>query len=1011
MWQLNHPLHLPNLVLSIHFVDLKESQELFQNVDFISKKTRSIYAWRAAIWVRYCKEQQTEFTVTEDKLIAYLDWLFEIDLVNKINTKKSYVPDILRDHMGSVICLWRIQTGNNPDLASPKEGTRYQAKWDEILRKYPRRERFQTRTYIPGNQPADHGMGPSMSSAQMQAGFSHGHRGTGAPTSSAAIGYAGTSGSTLFRDTRGYDYHGSQYGHDTQSGYQSRFRQSSPHVYSETPRRPSLQPQYPVALPEIAEIDWQLHWMLGGSWAHSVARFLFTISMATWVETIDVVGIHLSDIHFGSSTMAPRLPSSVLKVSILTNTVPGYRQSASHQDPIQPASRQQFSIIRSRSPLTCSWNALAMLLFHRWHVAGSPPPTFASQSWQTTLVIPAFPKGLMSPPTVGSSGSMEGGLSSEAAETGKISIAERLGLVRDLLAEERMPVKSVIRSSSLHRARQFRVDPAAIPSPLRDQRSVQAEGSWPESSAMADNDAADRLTQLSTANSGYFENHHAIQRHKVIPSESLQQTIFPWASTMMSTVPSGAGINERRNISRFLDFLLDLRVILLQDVAILRCCSQYLPQEYNMASTLNHKLFNTPDFLQFCEKMQIEAADEIHALQQCLDTAMDDDEMYQDIDRAGAGGVATLPPIMSASVRREDSGMMMSGSPGGESFSPTISPSPPKSDSRISRQHTGPFMESPRSADDHVIHTPTTAPQQTMSHSLPTRHFADMNEGYFNSAGGSASSSTPGIHGNTATAPPTVGGERSASAHLAKRRRPESNSLGFSAPQNMAVGPESTYASVSPRVGHRGTLSRHSQRLTRSPPNALMRSPGLGVSRLGGNTLPSISQFTHQNNIGGIGPNTGTCGSPMLVNSPNIGRSSGQQQAGAGGLPPLHRRDPDVYMRRPSDTATEGSAGGMGIGRDDIQRTEELGLINSLREENVYLRQQLQKLELTVEQKHAEMHNWMLQVEKHLHCKNPETLDKSADQDQGDLSQPPQPSPPSPPPQQPHADMPQHSNA
>ncbi|KAJ2391103.1 hypothetical protein GGI05_003039, partial [Coemansia sp. RSA 2603] len=491
---------------------LKESQELYQNVEFISKKTRSIYAWRAAIWVRYCKEQQTDFTVTEDKLIAYLDWLFEIDLVNKINTKKSYVPDILRDHMGSVICLWRVQTGNNPDLVSPKEGTRYQAKWDEILRKYPRRERFQTRTYIPGNQPTDHGMSSSLSSAQMQAGYLHGHRGVGMSTTSAVMGYTGTSGSTLFRDTRGYDYHGSQYSHEAQSGYQSRYRQSSPllppqttathhhhpnqyrgynqqynqqhqpagfhaqgysesqrshpynhrgqqqvqnqqqhyyrrnshqqqHIYSEARRRSSLQPQYPVALPETTEIDWQLHWMLGGSWAHSVARFLFTVSMATWVETIDVVGVHLSDIHFASSTMAPRLPSSVLKVSILTNTVPGYCQSASQQDTIQPASRQQFSIIRSRSPLTCSWNALAMLLFHRWHVAESPPPTFASQSWQSTLVIPAFPKGLMSPPTVGSSGSMEGGLSSEAAETGQISIAERLGLVRDLLPEGRMPVK------------------------------------------------------------------------------------------------------------------------------------------------------------------------------------------------------------------------------------------------------------------------------------------------------------------------------------------------------------------------------------------------------------------------------------------------------------------------------------------------------------------------------------------------------------------------------------------
>ncbi|KAJ2724879.1 hypothetical protein GGI07_001628, partial [Coemansia sp. Benny D115] len=135
-----------------------------------------------------------DFMVTEDKLISYLDWLFEIDLVNKINTKKSYVPDILRDHMGSVICLWRIQTGNDPDLTSPKEGMRYQAKWDEILRNYPRRERFQPRPYHPDTRNMDGAMGtPSQMAAQPMYPYSHG----------------GPSGST-FRGLREYEYQQNQ---------------------------------------------------------------------------------------------------------------------------------------------------------------------------------------------------------------------------------------------------------------------------------------------------------------------------------------------------------------------------------------------------------------------------------------------------------------------------------------------------------------------------------------------------------------------------------------------------------------------------------------------------------------------------------------------------------------------------------------------------------------------------------------------------------------------------------
>ncbi|KAJ2878949.1 hypothetical protein FB639_003224, partial [Coemansia asiatica] len=381
---------------------LKDSQELYQDCEFISKKTRSIYAWRAALWVRYCKEHKMNFSVTEDKLIAYLDWLFEIDLVNKINTKKSYVPDILRDHMGSVICLWRIQTGNDPDLVSPKEGTRYQSKWDEILRNYPRRDRFQTRSYMPDGRLSDASV---VVPPQVQAGYSYTHGSMSAAAAAAAnsgtgIG-AGNSSFSGYRDYRGYDSVSHHYAADAKSsynyrhqsshssmlppllpsqhmhqGYGHQYQHSHPHAIDHRPPtnselgRPQGQsyhqyqshhqqiqqyphyhhrsqaqpavPRYPIALADATEMDWQLHWILGGSWAHSVSRFLFTVSMAAWVEAIDVVGIRLSDVHFASSTLAPRLPSSVLRITLMTNTVPGYRKPFSGgTSSITPASRQQ----------------------------------------------------------------------------------------------------------------------------------------------------------------------------------------------------------------------------------------------------------------------------------------------------------------------------------------------------------------------------------------------------------------------------------------------------------------------------------------------------------------------------------------------------------------------------------------------------------------------------------------------------------------------------------------------
>ncbi|KAJ1944875.1 hypothetical protein EC988_005879, partial [Linderina pennispora] len=280
---------------------LKDSQELYNNCGFISKKTRSIYAWRAALWVRYCKQRNQDYAVTEERLIQYLDWLFEIDLVNKINTKKSYVPDILRDHLGSVVCLWRIQTGNDPDLVSPKEGTRFQAKWDEILRSYPRRhERFQSRSYLLDGRGGDSSAGtPGMSLAMSP------HQASVPPHTDAP-------------DYR-YQQHGS-YQYKRYPMYESsQSRAPLPLPQTSQQQQQQLSPSPPhLALDEWCEMDWQLQWLHSGTWSALTARALFTVAISTWVDVVEVLGMRLADVGFASSTMAPRLPSSVLRVSLLT---------------------------------------------------------------------------------------------------------------------------------------------------------------------------------------------------------------------------------------------------------------------------------------------------------------------------------------------------------------------------------------------------------------------------------------------------------------------------------------------------------------------------------------------------------------------------------------------------------------------------------------------------------------------------------------------------------------------
>ncbi|KAJ1814246.1 hypothetical protein LPJ75_002854 [Coemansia sp. RSA 2598] len=412
-----------------------------------------------------------------------------------------------------------------------------------------------------------------------------------------------------------------------------------------------------------------------------------------------------------------------------------------------------------------------------------------------------------------------------------------------------------------------------------------------------------------------------------------------------------------------------------------------------MTSALHHRLFSTPEFSRYCEKMQAEAAGEIRALQHSLDMAMDDEEMYRDAARAGIENLPSLPS------HREDSGMMIVGSPDGESFSPTISPSPPKQDGRVSLQHPVTIMDSPRSTDDRMAHTPSTAPQQLMSHSLPTRPFEEINDNMgFDSMRARGDAGSLDAHG-TATAPAatSITGSISAGAAIpsAKRRRPETNSsLAYPGQLNPAVGPETSYPAASPRIGQRHVSSHRSQRVTRSPPNVSMRSPGLGgAARSGQSTLPSLSQFAYQTNLAS---SASAGGSPMVVNSPSLGRAGNQQRMSIdGGIVPLtHRRDnADVYMssggmRRPSDTVTEGSAGGgsaggMGIGRDDFSRNE-MEQIGQLREENALLRQRLKDLEITVVQKHAEMHDWMARVEKHIQSRLSPPSHGPRDQDHRD---------------------------
>ncbi|KAJ1736176.1 hypothetical protein LPJ61_000135 [Coemansia biformis] len=953
--------------------DLKESQELYQNCEFISKKTRSIYAWRAALWVRYCKERSMDFAVTEDKLIDYLDWLFEIDLVNKINTKKSYVPDILRDHMGSVICLWRIQTGNNPDMVSPKEGTRYQARWDEILRNYPRRERFRQHSFAQDGLSADAGVGSSGLASSLRV-----H--TGPSTS--------YSGDALFSQQQQQQHqqfvnrHHHPQPQQQQQSHHSRgqapplppqrpmSRAASPlhpqHDYRAAGRLPAMQvPLGPTGIPEPTELIWQLQWLQDPTWAAGAARLLFTTAMTTWVDAVHVAGLRLGDVYFASSTMAPRLPSSVMRISLTTSSAPSSHARHSGPSAAVPAARQLFSVIRSRNPLCCAWNSLASILFHRWHVANALPPSFAGGAWQSIPVLPMRVSGSAAPSDLaGSSASM---------------FAERQEMVRDLLPPHRLPIERVVRLHSLDRVRRMASPDSASGSDHGDVRMAHSRGPLASGTIapLSDSSPPDRLEHLMAANSGYYEDYHCIQRHKVIPPDALQHMIFPWATTMLSTVPSIIGIEERRNISRFQDFLLDLRIILLQDIAVLKCCAEHLPPGFDTSSILCEPVFSSLEFARYCEAMQRGAAEELRALRYDLDVAASHAATYDSgghgppsIHGAAAVQGLALPPM---SPVQHGEGAMAVGSPHGESFSPIISPSPPPSGAHDPTRNPTLFMDIPSNpAHGPTKRSPQPMPREEMSRSMPSRLVEGWNDGFYHGTDMPAG----GFHAGapSLTVPSSAVGSGSTQQSMARMRRARAPATPLLGPLSSTMvwpAPATPYSAMSPRTYWRSMHAQ--QRVVRSPsrasPSPRIGTVGAASDRSAHTVLPSISHFAQP-------IHSGT--SPMQTSSPLLaGRGSGpghqhphllpqqQKQQHLGAL--RHEADTPQLpsaLRRSSDSTVDNGSG-MATGRDEPAGSG-IELVAALREENASLRDRMLRLELMVTQKQEEMQNWMSRIEKQL---------------------------------------------
>ncbi|KAJ2490314.1 hypothetical protein IWW37_003271 [Coemansia sp. RSA 2050] len=452
----------------------------------------------------------------------------------------------------------------------------------------------------------------------------------------------------------------------------------------------------------------------------------------------------------------------------------------------------------------------------------------------------------------------------------------------------------------------------------------------------------------------------------------------------MGTLPASATSGEYDSAKRFQDLIFDLRIVLLQDIAVLKCCNAPTLHRTEVGSILASQLFNTPDFARYCEQMQIEAGEEIGLLRHDLELAMSDGEHYGDVSRSPgsafygtgqpmqyvddlSGRGATLPPIHS---QRRVEGSMMAGSPDRESFSPTISPSPLAQDPRSASLNPTPLMDGQYGINIPRQHTPYMANQQPQTHSLPTRSLDGWSDSYLN--GGDN-----GMSGGLGEAgPSSIGGM----APSAKRPRPEVGSRLISPSAVTMPRPKSPYSKKpSPKGNWRPlqSLSGSLPKPTRSPLGGNMGSSsyrvGPPLSSVKATTkLPSISQFAP--------PASGVL--PLPIDNPVFARGYAPDQLQRSGAP--HRReaaDPHMLpgsLRRSSDSVGEESSfGGVGdttvTGRDELSLSEQ-EQITFLREENAYLKQRLHQLEISVSQRQAEVESRIARMEQFMTRSNEHAL-------------------------------------
>ncbi|KAJ2683789.1 hypothetical protein GGH99_004252, partial [Coemansia sp. RSA 1285] len=247
--------------------------------------------------------------------------------------------------------------------------------------------------------------------------------------------------------------------------------------------------------------------------------------------------------------------------------------------------RKRLEMFRHRVALQCPWNALAILLYYKWHILKEPPPDFEDPSWADQ-------------PLFGNYGSADDAHLEEIC-------GELYREYDSSIFKRQSTFKHIRKPTHRYLAKEMVMD-----------RMLQ--GAITSANTMY---VTSGFLQLQTfeavqiRNSG-FNTHNSptpygVQRQQYsVPSE-LERTIFPFAETILDYDPSSDDPDEmahRDTISGFCSMLKVLRTVLIQDMAIMFDVPFYRRMLQGSALMCS-ETFQRPEFMEFSEEIRNKAWD------------------------------------------------------------------------------------------------------------------------------------------------------------------------------------------------------------------------------------------------------------------------------------------------------------------------------------------------------------------------------------------------------------------